>query len=112
MVVRTERAQRMKKLYEEKGWLPAATLAARDDPDHRALRNLFDKTFRAGEKFDRSRAQELLTEKTAALTTRSPEVLAALAEGLTHEDVAARAQVCAEPIYLSAPFITAPRPKA
>ena len=28
------------------------------------------------------------------------------------EDVAARAQVCAEPIYLSAPFITAPRPKA
>ena len=38
--------------------------------------------------------------------------LAALAQGLAPEDVAARAQVCAEPIYLSAPFITAPRPKA
>src|SRR5687768_14331345 len=46
--INTDRARRMKKLYEEKGWLPAATLAARDDPDHRALRNLFDKTFRAG----------------------------------------------------------------
>lgn len=38
--------------------------------------------------------------------------LAALAQRLTPEDVAARAQVCAEPIYLSAPFITTPRSKA
>ncbi|MEN3951720.1 cytochrome P450 [Iodidimonas sp. SYSU 1G8] len=46
--INTDRAKRMRALYEEKGWLPAPTLAARDDPDHRALRNLFDKTFRAG----------------------------------------------------------------
>lgn len=42
-----ERAQRIRKLYEEKGWLPDLTLANRDDPPHRQLRNLFDKAFNA-----------------------------------------------------------------
>jgi cytochrome P450 len=42
-----ERATRMRKLYEEKGWLPGLTLANRDDPPHRQLRNLFDKAFNA-----------------------------------------------------------------
>ncbi|MCJ0763876.1 Spy/CpxP family protein refolding chaperone [Variovorax terrae] len=34
----------------------------------------------AGDKFDRSRAQALVTEKTAALNSKSPEVIAALAD--------------------------------
>lgn len=34
----------------------------------------------AGEKFDRARAQSLVTEKTAALTSKSPEVIAAMAD--------------------------------
>lgn len=34
----------------------------------------------AGEKFDRSRAQTLLTEKTAAITSKSPDVITALAD--------------------------------
>lgn len=34
----------------------------------------------AGEKFDRARAQALVTEKTAALTSKSPEVIAAMAD--------------------------------
>lgn len=34
----------------------------------------------AGDKFDRSRAQTLLTEKTAAITSKSPEVIAAMAD--------------------------------
>ena len=34
----------------------------------------------AGEKFDRARAQALVAEKTAAVTTKSPEVIAALAD--------------------------------
>lgn len=34
----------------------------------------------AGEKFDRSRAQTLLTEKTAAITSKSPEVINAMAD--------------------------------
>ena len=34
-----ERAARMRKLYEENGWLPGLTLANRDDPPHRQLRN-------------------------------------------------------------------------
>ena len=34
----------------------------------------------AGDKFDRSRAQALVTEKTAALSTQSPEVIAALGD--------------------------------
>ena len=37
--------------------------------------------------------------------------LAALAQRLTPAEVAARSQACAEPIYLSAPFITTPRRK-
>jgi cytochrome P450 len=41
-----ERAQRIKELYEEKGWLPARTLAGRDDPEHRQMRALFDHAFR------------------------------------------------------------------
>ena len=34
----------------------------------------------AGDKFDAARAQALVTEKTSALQTRSPEVIAALAD--------------------------------
>lgn len=34
----------------------------------------------AGDKFDRTRAQALVTEKTAAVTAASPEVIAALAD--------------------------------
>ena len=34
----------------------------------------------AGDKFDRSRAQSLLTEKTAAITSKSPEVINAMAD--------------------------------
>lgn len=34
----------------------------------------------AGEKFDRARAQTLVTEKTAALNGKSPEVIAAMAD--------------------------------
>jgi Spy/CpxP family protein refolding chaperone len=34
----------------------------------------------AGEKFDRARAQTLVTDKTAALNAKSPEVIAALGD--------------------------------
>lgn len=33
-------------LYQEKGWVPAPTLAGRDDPEHRQMRALFDHAFR------------------------------------------------------------------
>ena len=33
-------------LYEEKGWVPGRTLAGRDDPNHREMRQLFDHAFR------------------------------------------------------------------
>jgi cytochrome P450 len=33
-------------LYQEKGWVPAPTLAGRDDPNHRQMRRLFDHAFR------------------------------------------------------------------
>ena len=42
----TERAQRMQKLYREKGWLPAPTLAGRDDPNHKQMRAMFNEAFR------------------------------------------------------------------
>jgi cytochrome P450 len=41
-----ERALKIKAMYEERGWLPAATLAGRDDPEHRQMRALFDHAFR------------------------------------------------------------------
>jgi cytochrome P450 len=42
----TERAMKIKRLYEQKGWLPAPTLAGRDEPEHRQMRALFDHAFR------------------------------------------------------------------
>jgi cytochrome P450 len=41
-----ERARKIKDMYEQRGWLPAATLAGRDDPEHRQMRALFDHAFR------------------------------------------------------------------
>jgi cytochrome P450 len=42
------RQERMRRLYVEKGWLPAPTLAAYDDPRHREIREVFTRAFRAG----------------------------------------------------------------
>ncbi|MFP6816129.1 MAG: cytochrome P450, partial [Pseudomonadales bacterium] len=33
-------------LFQEKGWVPAASLAGRDDPDHTQMRSVFDAAFR------------------------------------------------------------------
>ena len=41
-----ERGKRMRALYEEKGWLPAPTLAGRDDPNHKEMRAMFNEAFR------------------------------------------------------------------
>ena len=41
-----QRAERVLKLYEDKGWVPAQTLAARDDPNHRQMRAIFNEAFR------------------------------------------------------------------
>ncbi|MGI9621735.1 MAG: cytochrome P450 [Acidimicrobiales bacterium] len=40
------RAHKIKALYEEKGWVPAPTLAGRDDPGHKEMRGLFNHAFR------------------------------------------------------------------
>ena len=40
-----ERAVRMMQLYEEKGWVPGATLAGRDDPNHKQMRAMFNEAF-------------------------------------------------------------------
>ena len=42
----TERQERMRALYREKGWLPAPTLAGRDDPNHKQMRAMFNEAFR------------------------------------------------------------------
>ncbi|MEN3952576.1 cytochrome P450 [Iodidimonas sp. SYSU 1G8] len=41
-------ARTVRDLFEEKGWVPAASLAGRDDPEHKQMRAMFDKAFRAG----------------------------------------------------------------
>lgn len=46
--VHSDRMQKVRELYETKGWLPAPTLAARDDPNHKQMRAMFDDAFRAG----------------------------------------------------------------
>jgi cytochrome P450 len=40
------RQKAITKLFEEEGWLPAATLAGRDDPDHKSIRAVFNEAFR------------------------------------------------------------------
>lgn len=40
------RSERIKAIYAEKGWIPGPTLAARDDPEHRQMRALFNHAFR------------------------------------------------------------------
>jgi cytochrome P450 len=40
------RSSMLRQLYKEKGWVPAPTIAARDDPDHKNLRSLFNHAFR------------------------------------------------------------------
>lgn len=42
----TERALKIKALYEEKGWVPGPTLGGRDDPNHKEMRGLFNHAFR------------------------------------------------------------------
>ncbi len=42
----SDRATRMMKLYEEKGWVPGATLAGRDDPNHKQMRAMFNEAFK------------------------------------------------------------------
>ena len=34
-------------LFKEKGWVPGASLAGRDDPEHKQMRAIFDQAFRA-----------------------------------------------------------------
>jgi len=41
-----ERARKIHALYQEKGWVPARTLAGRDDPNHKEMRGLFNHAFR------------------------------------------------------------------
>ena len=43
-----ERQQTVIDLFEQEGWLPAPNLAARDDPDHKAVRAVFNEAFRPG----------------------------------------------------------------
>ena len=33
-------------LFKDKGWVPAPTLAGRDDPNHKEMRSIFDQAFR------------------------------------------------------------------
>jgi len=62
-----ERQQRMRELYQTKGWLPAPSLAGYDDPRHREIREVFTKAFRAGrikqlDPFVEQTARELVAE--------------------------------------------------
>ncbi|MFT5266946.1 MAG: cytochrome P450, partial [Acidimicrobiales bacterium] len=40
------RSTKIRALYQEKGWVPAPTLAGRDDPNHKEMRGLFNHAFR------------------------------------------------------------------
>ncbi len=46
--VLAERAERMRALYRERGWLPDPALGFIDDPRHRDIRAVFERAFRAG----------------------------------------------------------------
>ena len=40
------RARRVRDTFEQEGWVPAKTLNGRDDPDHKAVRSVFNDAFR------------------------------------------------------------------
>ena len=44
--INTDHVRQGVKLFEEKGWVPSPTLAGRDNPNHKEMRNIFDKAFR------------------------------------------------------------------
>ncbi len=41
-----KRSRMLREIYKEKGWVPAPTLAGRDDPEHKEMRSLFAHAFR------------------------------------------------------------------
>ncbi|MFN4038330.1 MAG: cytochrome P450 [Erythrobacter sp.] len=41
-----ERGRKVAERFKEKGWLPAATLAGRDDPGHKQMRAMFNEAFK------------------------------------------------------------------
>ncbi len=45
--VHAERAERMRQIYRERGWLPGPTLSQQDDPRHKETRAIFEQAFRA-----------------------------------------------------------------
>lgn len=47
MFVTQKRTEGIRRLYEEKGWVPAPSLAKRDDPNHKQMRKLFEQAYRA-----------------------------------------------------------------
>ena len=94
------RQQRMRKLYEEKGWLPAPSLAGYDDPRHREIREVFTKAFRAGrikllDPFVAKTAQELVDafapagacELVRALAVPLPLIVIGQQMGAPKEDI-------------------------
>lgn len=60
-IVPESQAARMHALYKEKGWVPAATLAGRDDPEHKQMRAMFDEAFKPS----RIKAIDSYVEETA-----------------------------------------------
>lgn len=42
----SERAQKVNQRFRDKGWLPAATLIGRDEPNHKQMRAMFNEAFR------------------------------------------------------------------
>ena len=69
-----EQKQRLATLADKVQQQRAAIVAGTSDP-RAALRGLV-----AGDKFDRAKAQALVAEKTAAVNTGSPEIIAALGD--------------------------------
>lgn len=43
---RERRTKLVNELFEQEGWLPGATLASRDDPEHKQMRAIFNQAFR------------------------------------------------------------------
>ena len=44
--INSKHVRKGRELFEETGWVPAPTLAARDDPNHKEMRSIFDQAFR------------------------------------------------------------------
>ena len=78
--INTEHVNKGTQLFKEKGWVPAPTLAGRDDPNHKEMRSIFDQAFRPG------KIKELYCDWVEQFSIPLPLKIIGIQMGIENED--------------------------